>query len=154
MEFIEIDYKENQKVTGKWLDEDTQLKEPEALKLERDHISIGVQEDNKIIGWLSGSIFFNAMHVELFAVDSTVRSKGIGGKLLEKAIEIAKEKKLHFITLETMSFNAPKFYQKHGFEIMKEIDDSPLDNTSHFFMFKDIRWYIQKSILYYLKTKK
>lgn len=85
MEFIEIDYKENQKVTGKWLDEDTQLKEPEALKLERDHISIGVQEDNKIIGRLSGSIFFNAMHVELFAVDSTVRSKGIGGKLLEKS---------------------------------------------------------------------
>ncbi|MCP0886526.1 hypothetical protein LB941_04130 [Ligilactobacillus sp. WILCCON 0076] len=59
--------------------------------------------------------------------------------MLEKAIEIAKEKQLHLITLETISFNAPKFYLEHEFGIMKQVDNSPLDNTSHFFMFKDIR---------------
>lgn len=139
MEFVEIDFKINQKETGKWLDDDTRQKEPNALKLERGHISLGVKENNKIVARLVGSISFNSLHIELFAVDSQLRSNGIGGQLLEKTVVIAKAKGLHFITLETMSFNAPKFYQKHGFEILKEVVGTPLENTSYFLMFKDIR---------------
>ena len=139
MEFIEIDYKENQKETGKRLDEDTRQKEPDALKLERGHISIGVKENNEIVGRLTASTSFNSLHIELFAVDARIRSNGIGGQLLEKTISIAKSKGLHFVTLETMSFNAPKFYQKHGFEIIKEVVGTPLENSSYFIMYKDLR---------------
>lgn len=139
MDFIELDYPENSDQTVLWINEDTRLKAPNALVLPDSKISLGIKEKNTLVARLVGSVFFNGFHIELLATSPDTRSAGYGGALLEHAISIAKDKGVHFVTLETMSFNAPNFYLKHGFEVLKKVDDSPIDGTSHFFMYKDLR---------------
>ncbi|MGR8809937.1 GNAT family N-acetyltransferase [Leuconostoc citreum] len=69
---------------------------------------------------LVGNVFFNSFHIELLATSPDTQSAGYGGALLEHAIIIAKDKGVHFVTLETMSFNTPNFYLKHDFEVLKK----------------------------------
>lgn len=56
---------------------------------------------------------------EIVSLDSLIEDKGIGSKLLEKAIETARKKKCKRIWLITTNDNlkSMKFYQKRGFEI-------------------------------------
>lgn len=139
MEFVKVDYTENKEITKDWIDQDVYQKKPATLALEDSQLSLAAKVNSQIVGRLAGTIFLNSLHIELLAVNPEQRANGVGGALLKEAIKIAKEKQLHFVYLETMSFNAPKFYLKHGFEVIKEVKNSPLDQTSHFFMFKDIR---------------
>lgn len=139
MDFINLDYQENKNKTASWIDQDTQLKEPSVLDLPEAKISLGIKKDNKIIARLLGNIFFNGFHIELFATDPNYRSGGYGKALLDYALTLAKSKGAHFVTLETMSFNAPKFYLKNDFEVLKEISNSPIDGTSHFLMYRDLQ---------------
>jgi len=139
MEFIELNYSENSDKTVSWIDADTRLKVPESLELTDSKISLGIKHDSEIVARLVGNIFLNGFHIALLATSPDTRSAGYGGALLDHAVQVAKDKGAHFVTLETMSFNAPQFYLKHGFEVLKQIEDSPINGTSHFFMYKDLR---------------
>jgi len=57
--------------------------------------------------------------LEDMVVSSEGRGLGIGSKLLEKALEFARERGCHRITLLTDHDNeiAHRFYQKHGFSL-------------------------------------
>ncbi len=61
--------------------------------------------------------------LEDMIVSSSVRGLGVGGKLLERALEFAREKGCQRITLLTDHDNdgAHKFYQKHGFNLSSMI---------------------------------
>jgi ribosomal protein S18 acetylase RimI-like enzyme len=78
-----------------------------------------VCEGNTIIGVASIHIIYKLSRtlglIEDVAVNKDHRGKGIGKSLVEKLIEIGKQKKCDKIVLNTSEKNS-KFYEKIGFE--------------------------------------
>lgn len=139
MNIKEIDYKENAKISAEMLDKYTKNKKPEALDILRKKISFVLEDEGQIVSRLTGSISFNGLHIELFITDSNTRGKGYGTEIFKFVEELAREKGYHYIVLETMSFNAPRFYINRGFEIIKKVDNTPIEGESFYFMFKSLR---------------
>ncbi|MXO79154.1 GNAT family N-acetyltransferase, partial [Paenibacillus sp. OT2-17] len=63
--------------------------------------------------------------------------KGYGSQLLGEIEQIAKDKGCNFIQLNTFTFQAPKFYEKHGYEVVGVIDDAPR-GFKHYYYKKSI----------------
>lgn len=78
-----------------------------------------VEENGEKFGLATINIENNEM--ELVTIDSLKQGKGIGKMLLEKVINLAKEKNLKRVWLITTNdnLNALKFYQKNGFHLVK-----------------------------------
>lgn len=139
MEFIEIDYKENAKVIEQELNELTQRRAPQAMETPSKKISLALKDDGIIVSRIAGETFFNGLHINLFSSNPNYRGKGYGSLMFKHIEKIAKELGCHYIFLETMSFNAPRFYTERGFEVIKQVKNSPINGEMHYFMFKSLR---------------
>ena len=65
------------------------------------------------------------------------RGLGIGSKLLVAAEEEARRRGCHSVHVDTMSWQAPEFYKKHGYKIISELNDIP-DGNKKFHLIKDL----------------
>ena len=90
------------------------------------------KEDDQIQGGLLGQVYYKGMHVQLLWVDESLRQMGVGSSLLKKAEELARESSCTLIYLDTFSFQAPKFYEKLGFEVFGKIENFPETYTRYF----------------------
>ncbi|NMB84186.1 GNAT family N-acetyltransferase [Candidatus Roizmanbacteria bacterium] len=79
-------------------------------------------EKNKIIGTLGIRIEGGVGYIGTMIVAKTKQGKGIGGKLMDKAIVIAKKEKAHKIYLQTgKDWKSIQFYKKFGYKITAEL---------------------------------
>ena len=53
------------------------------------------------------------------------RRRGVGSDLIGRAEDFARENACRGVYLDTFTFQAPKFYEKHGFREFGRIDDFP-----------------------------
>jgi ribosomal protein S18 acetylase RimI-like enzyme len=60
-----------------------------------------------------------------FWVDESRRHRGLGTRLFEAAEQEARRRGCTQIVLMTFSFQAPAFYERHGFEVVATIDNHP-----------------------------
>jgi len=70
---------------------------------------------NDIIGGIYGRSMWGTLEIKTFVVRPESRHEGIGKKLIEEAEKEAKKRNCRYISLDTFSFQAPKFYEKCGF---------------------------------------
>lgn len=70
---------------------------------------------NEIIGGIYGRSMWGTLEIKTFVVKPENRNKGIGQKLINEAEKEAKKRNCRYISLDTFSFQAPKFYEKYGF---------------------------------------
>ena len=75
------------------------------------------KEDNKIIGIITGHSYYKEVHIADLIVLEEYRGKKIGSQLVKVVEEYYKGKEYNNINLTTYEFQAPKFYEKCGFEI-------------------------------------
>ncbi|WP_250277737.1 ribosomal protein S18-alanine N-acetyltransferase [[Clostridium] colinum] len=80
-------------------------------------IYIVAQKDNEIIGYGGMWHVINEGHITNVAVKKEHRGKGVGDKIINSLIDIAKEKEMIGITLEVRVSNkiAQSIYKKNGF---------------------------------------
>jgi ribosomal protein S18 acetylase RimI-like enzyme len=97
-------------------------------------------ETDEIIGGLLSVICWNWLEIDILWVDEKYRGLGYGSQLLREAEEISKQSKCTFIKLNTFSFQAPSFYEKHGYREIAVIEDAPIGFSHHYFK-KDISRY-------------
>lgn len=90
-------------------------------------------QSNEIIGGLYGEIFYRWLFIELLAIPEQARGQGTGSRLMEMAEALAREKGCVGIWLDTFDFQAPAFYQKHGFSEFAHLDNFPLEHKRFFF---------------------
>lgn len=135
MQIRAANYLENKEITLNELNNYTKETVP-ALQHEQIDISFIYQEGDQILGRIVGFIHWNYLQIELFFVAKDTQGQGVGTKLLAHVEKIAREKQLAYILLETMSFNAPRFYEKNGFSILSTIQNSPLKNQHRHFYIK------------------
>ena len=93
-------------------------------KIKSEGIRISAEDGGKEIGRIFLYILKNDLRKESFGymedifVDENYRKKGIGSKLIEEVIKLAKEKKCYKIvaTSRYKSENVHRLYKKLGFE--------------------------------------
>ena len=91
-------------------------------------------ENGKTIGGILGGTYWGWMYVDILWVDEKHRQKGIGSQLLCAAEEEAIRRGCHHVHLDTMSWQAPEFYKKHGYEVIGVLPDIPSGNQKYLLM--------------------
>ncbi|QUG43306.1 GNAT family N-acetyltransferase [Psychrobacillus sp. INOP01] len=140
------------KITQQWNQEDSDYirkkviehnlgKLPEEVKHPIKNISFILRnEDELILGGITGTIFWYHLHIDFLWVDESLRGNGYGKQLLDNIEQIARENNCNLIQLDTFSFQAPNFYQKYGYDVIGVIEDHPNKNNQQYYLVKKINY--------------
>ena len=94
-------------------------------------------ESSRVVGGLVGGTYWNWLYVDLFWLEEELRGKGYGGKLLDLAEREAIRRGCAHVFLDTFSFQARPFYEKHGYRVFGTLDDFP-PGHKRYFLQKDL----------------
>ena len=70
-----------------------------------------------IVAGAMGYSMYGFLYVDMLWVDEKFRHKGWGTQLLNAAENLGRERNCRFVCLITMSWQALRFYEKHGYKI-------------------------------------
>lgn len=86
-----------------------------------------------VIAGLIGNTHGNWLSVKFLWVSESLRGKNIGSEILQQAEKTAKERGCKYAFLDTFSFQAPLFYQKHGYQEVFALEEYPLTGKRYYF---------------------
>ncbi len=89
--------------------------------------------DQAIVGGLVGAVYWEWFQIELLWVQDELRGRGFGHRLLGFAEHEARQRGARHAYLDTFSFQAPDFYQRHGYQVFGELEDFPTGHRRYFF---------------------
>lgn len=97
------------------------------------------KENDEIVGVITGFICFLEIYIDDLIVMENYRGKNIGTQLIKIVEEYYKNYGLNNINLCTYEFQAPKFYEKLGFqlEFIRKNKDNPKLNKYYYVKFFD-----------------
>lgn len=84
-----------------------------------------VREGDRLIAAICGNTWGRTCELRQFWVEESQRHRGLGTRLIQAAEQEARRRGCTQIVLMTFSFQAPAFYERHGFEVLATIDDHP-----------------------------
>jgi len=88
----------------------------------------------RIVGGLTGDLYWNALYVELLWLEEGARKSGAGAGLMREAEKRARRARKELIYLNTYSFQAPGFYRRLGFRSFGRIRNYPRGASRIFFV--------------------
>ncbi|MGI8655879.1 MAG: GNAT family N-acetyltransferase [Pyrinomonadaceae bacterium] len=88
--------------------------------------------DGEIIGGVIGGTYWGWLYVDLLWIDERARHLGYGRKLLVAAEEEAIKRGCTQVFLDTFSFQARPFYEKHGYTVFGKLKDFPPGHERYF----------------------
>ena len=90
-------------------------------------------EHGQLLAGLVAETFGNWLEIEYLFVKEGLRGQGIGSQLLQQAESEAKKRNCRFAFVNTYQFQAPAFYQKHGYQEVFTMKDYPYTGQSHYY---------------------
>ena len=98
-----------------------------------ERINLILKDDSgKVCGGLLANHYWNCIFLDILWLDEDYRRQGFGEKLMHKLEDIAREKGVTLIHLDTHEFQAPSFYEKLGYEVFGVLQDSPFEYKRYF----------------------
>lgn len=91
----------------------------------------------EVLGGMQGRSSLGLLFVDLFYLPPALRKMGIGSDILRRFEDEGRKRGCSAAFLYTISFQAPDFYKKHGWEEFGRIDCQP-EGTSRIFMKKTL----------------
>ena len=88
--------------------------------------------DHATVGGVIGATYWNWLHIDLMWVKEELRGRGYGHRLLTLAEDEARQRGAKNVYLDTFSFQAPRFYQQHGYRLFGQLEDFPLGHQRYF----------------------
>lgn len=88
--------------------------------------------DQEIVGGVIGATYWDWLHIDLMWVKEELRGRGYGHRLLMLAEEEGRKRGAKNAHLDTFSFQAPEFYQDHGYQVFGELKDFPTGHQRYF----------------------
>ncbi len=82
-----------------------------------EYIAFQVEDEGVYKGVITVRLFWGQLYIAYLFVEKAYRGQRIGEALMTHALEFGKSKGCTFAFLQTMSFQAPNFYEKLGFKI-------------------------------------
>ena len=90
-------------------------------------------EQHEIIAGLSGYTWAGMCEVQFLWVHPDQQRQGYGSELLAAAEQEARQRGCSIIILGTYSFQAPRFYQQQGYELVGRIAECPPGHSNYHF---------------------
>lgn len=94
-------------------------------------------ETQQILGGITGKTTLGMAFLDLFHLPDSLRGTGLGSQLLQKFEEEARRRGCRNAVLYTLSFQAPGFYEKHGWVRFGELPCEP-EGCSRVFLSKSL----------------
>lgn len=96
-----------------------------------------IMQRDQIMGGICGYMFYGCLYIDELWIDASLRGRGFGTQLINSAMDLAKNKKCLFCTVNTMDWEAKDFYLKLGFEMEFE-RLGYLNNSSMYMLRKNL----------------
>jgi GNAT superfamily N-acetyltransferase len=81
--------------------------------------------DQTIVGGVTGATYWNWLYIDLLWVKDEFRGCGYGHRLLMLAENEARQRGVTNAYLDSYSFQAPNFYEKHGYQVFGKLENFP-----------------------------
>ena len=105
---------------------------------ESEPLNLYVEDEHgEIMAGLVAETFGNWLEIEYLFVKEDLRAQGIGSQLLQRAESEAKKRNCRFAFVNTYQFQAPAFYQMHGYKEVFTLKDYPYTGQRHYYQ-KDL----------------
>jgi GNAT superfamily N-acetyltransferase len=85
-----------------------------------------------IVGGLLGGTGWSWLYVEILWLSEEIRAHGYGSRLLAEAERMAVERGCIAAQLDTMSFQAQAFYERHGYTVFGVLDNFPPGHCKYY----------------------
>jgi ribosomal protein S18 acetylase RimI-like enzyme len=92
-------------------------------------------DDGEILGGLAGWTWAGRMHIQYLWLHPSLRGQGYGSRLIMLAEATGRERGCQVATVDTYTYQAPDFYQAHGYEVYHRQDEYPAGHD-HLFLKK------------------
>ncbi|MCG9728246.1 GNAT family N-acetyltransferase [Shewanella sp. Isolate13] len=93
-------------------------------------------DSGKLIGGVAGRTIYDNFLINVVWVDENARGSGLGRDLMQRAEIEAKQRDCTMAQVDTLSFQAPVFYQKLGFEIIGTVPSTAKSPERYFLLKK------------------
>ena len=90
-------------------------------------------EHGQLMAGLVAETFGNWLEIEYLFVKEDLRGQGIGSQLLQQAEIEAKKRNCRYVFVNTYQFQAPAFYQKHGYKEVFTMKNYPYTGQRHYY---------------------
>ena len=91
-----------------------------------------------LVGGMHGQVNWTWLHISLVWVSAAKRHHGLGSRLLAAIEAAAVERGCLHAHLDTFSYQARPFYERHGYRLFATLDDYP-PGHQRFFLRKTLR---------------
>lgn len=91
----------------------------------------------EIAGGVIAQVYWDWLYIDLMWMKPELRGHGYGSQLLLLVEDEARKRGAKHAHLDTFSFQAPGFYEKHGYRVFGELPDFP-QGCQRYFMTKDL----------------
>jgi GNAT superfamily N-acetyltransferase len=88
----------------------------------------------RLLGGLILQSYWRESYIELLWLAARARRAGFGSLLIKEAERRARRRGSRLIHLNTYSFQAPGFYEKHGYQRFGGMSGSPRGESRHFYV--------------------
>ena len=82
-------------------------------------------DTGEVVGGLLGGTSFGLLRIDRFFLPESLRQQGLGTRVLNAAEEEGKRRGCTRALLTTLSFQAPGFYKRQGWEVLAELEGFP-----------------------------
>ncbi|MFY8275516.1 GNAT family N-acetyltransferase [Pseudoalteromonas sp. SSDWG2] len=118
---------DNSTQLSEWLKEQVVAFNQSQWPVQRQELGFSINnEDAQRIGGISGRWFGNWLLIDWLWVNPEDRGQGYASELLSKLESHAKELGANKAVLDTLEFQAPEFYRRHGYEEVFVLENYPL----------------------------
>jgi ribosomal protein S18 acetylase RimI-like enzyme len=94
-----------------------------------------IKDNNKkILGGCVGHLIYGSLAVDTLWVAESLRGQGYGTRLMQMAEQFGMDNECHFMTVNTMDWEAQDFYKKLGFHV--EFERKGFDKGSIFYFLR------------------
>ncbi|MEB0045905.1 MULTISPECIES: GNAT family N-acetyltransferase [unclassified Pseudomonas] len=106
---------------------------------DRQALAVTVRDalTQQVLGGITGRTSLGLLFIELFYLPDALRGSGLGSRLLQAYEEEGRKRGCRSAVLYTLSFQAPGFYEKNGWQRFGEIPCDP-EGSSRVFMSKTL----------------
>ena len=90
-------------------------------------------EQGNLKAGMVAETFGNWLEIEYLYVSDDLRGQGIGSKILKMAERESKERGCKYSFVDTFNFQAPKFYEKHGYKEVFALKKYPYTGKRYYY---------------------
>jgi ribosomal protein S18 acetylase RimI-like enzyme len=98
-----------------------------------EELVVFARQDGQLVGGCCGSTWGGTCELNSLWVDERYRRQGLGGRLMDVAESEALARGCHQVVLFTYLFQAPGFYEQHGYRVVGQVDDYPMGTPALWF---------------------